>query len=106
MRYVFNYDDAKAETGKQMKDVWRGTSPLAEEKALGKHPTMKPQWILDRIIEISTEPGAVILDPFCGSGSAGVSALRLARAFVGIDLDDEYHELALRRLAAAGATGV
>ena len=53
----------------------------------GKHPCEKPQDLLRHIITASSKPGAVVLDAFMGSGSAGKAALALGRSFIGIELD-------------------
>lgn len=98
-RHVFNYDEAKAETGKQMKDVWRFSPPALTEKRHGRHETQKPLALLDRIIELASLPGDLVLDPFCGSGTTGVSALSKGRSFLGIERDEEYFDLANRRIA-------
>jgi site-specific DNA-methyltransferase (adenine-specific) len=50
------------------------------------------------IIAIHTNPGDLILDPFMGSGTTGVSAIQLGRRFVGIELEKEYFEIAKARL--------
>ena len=50
------------------------------------------------MILASTEEGETILDPFCGSGTTGVAAIRLGRQFVGIDQKEEYLALSQRRL--------
>lgn len=100
-RHVFNYDDAKAETGKQMKDVWRGTSPAADEKLLGKHPTQKPLWLLQRVVDLSTAPGALVLDCFAGSATTGIAALASGRRFLGIESDADHFALAVGRLRSA-----
>ena len=84
--------------GKQMKDVWAGALTKPSEKTEGKHPTQKPEYLLERIILSSTETGYVVLDPFCGSGTAGVEAIRLGRKFVGIDVSEEYLDISKRRL--------
>ena len=81
-----------------MKDVWSGALTPKKEKANGKHPTQKPLYLLERIILASTEEGALILDPFCGSSTTGVAAKRLSRRYVGIDNEQEYIELSIRRL--------
>ena len=70
----------------------------ASEKTEGKHPTQKPCYLLERMILASTEEGETILDPFCGSGTTGVAAIRLGRQFVGIDQEEEYLALSQRRL--------
>lgn len=98
-RHVFNYEDMRQghfpkdiikNPGKQMRSVWAIGTPSKSEKLHGKHPTQKPEALLDRIVLSSTNPGDTILDPFCGSGTTGVSALREGRKFIGIDLDPDY----------------
>ena len=88
-----------------MKDVWPGPLTSPKEKTEGKHPTQKPLYILTRIIEASTEPGALVLDPFCGSSSTGVAARRLGRRYIGIDNEREYLELSARRLKREEESG-
>ena len=84
--------------GKQMKDVWTGALTKPSEKTEGKHPTQKPEYLLERIVLASTQEGQCILDPFCGSGTTGVAAVRLQRVFIGIDICEDYLEIAKRRL--------
>lgn len=81
-----------------MKDVWVGALTKPSEKKEGKHPTQKPEYLLERIVLVSTEEGQVVLDPFCGSGTTGVEAVRQGRKFIGIELDEEYLEISKRRL--------
>lgn len=97
--HMFNYQEMKEENGgKQMKDVW--TSPLTpmSEKKEGKHPTQKPLFLLERILKASSRPEDMVLDPFCGSSTTGVAALRLGRRYIGIDNSMEYIQLSKRRL--------
>lgn len=84
--------------GKQMKDVWTGPLTPKKEKSLGKHPTQKPLYLLQRIIEASTRPDEIVLDPFCGSSTTGVAAKYLGRKYIGIDNEEEYIELSVKRL--------
>ena len=81
-----------------MKDVWTGSLTKPSEKVEGKHPTQKTEYLLERIILASTEEGQVILDPFCGSGTTGVEAVRYGRKFIGIDVSEEYMEISKKRL--------
>ena len=98
-RYVFNYDAMKtANDGRQMKNVWRFPAPGALEKQHGRHPTQKPLALIERCLEASTLPGQRVLDPFAGSGSTGVAALRLGREFIGCELEPRYATLAAARL--------
>lgn len=84
--------------GKQMKDVWTGSLTKPLEKKEGKHSTQKPEYLLERIVLASTEVGQVILDPFCGSGTTGVEAIRFNRKFIGIDVSKEYLDISKKRL--------
>lgn len=67
------------------------------------HPTTKPVALMMRLIELFTDPGDVVLDPFMGSGTTGVAALRLGRRFIGVELDAGYFEIARGRIAAEAA---
>lgn len=68
------------------------------EQPKGAHGTMKPVELLNRLIKVSSNEGDLILDPFMGSGSTGISARKLNRRFIGIELDKEYFEIAKRRI--------
>ncbi len=65
------------------------------------HPTEKPISVMAVLIDVQTEPGTLVLDPFMGSGSTGVAAVRTGRRFVGIEHDPAHFETACRRLAEA-----
>ncbi len=67
-RHVFNYDDMRAVTGKQMKTVWTMSAPGSDEKKFGKHPTQKPVALVERCLLASTNKGDLVLDPFVGGG--------------------------------------
>jgi site-specific DNA-methyltransferase (adenine-specific) len=98
-KYLFNYEHMKElNGGKQMKDVWTGSLTKPSEKKEGKHPTQKPEYLLEKIILASTKENDVILDPFCGSGTTGVVAKKLHRKFIGFDNVEEYLEITKRRL--------
>ena len=70
------------------------------------HTTQKPLPLMSEIVELFTDANNVILDPFAGSGTTGVAALRLGRRFIGIERDPKYAAVARERLAAeeAGST--
>lgn len=98
-RHYYNYDLMKEiNNGKQMKDVWTGPLTKKSEKWAGKHPTQKPEYLLERIILASTKENDYILDPFVGSGTTGVVAKRLGRRFIGIDAEKDYLEIAKTRI--------
>lgn len=96
--YHFAYEAMKeANGGKQMKSVWRLAAPGKGEKKHGKHPTQKPEELLERIVAASCPEGGTVLDPFNGSGTTGVAALRLARKYIGIDQDAQWLDVSLAR---------
>ena len=65
------------------------------------HPTVKPSALMAYLCRLITPPGGLVLDPFAGSGSTGVGALREGFRFVGIEREESYVEIATRRIAAS-----
>ncbi len=95
-RYYFNYEAAKRlANGKQMRNLW----VIPATRHVTRHPTEKPEALLERIITIGTKAGDTVLDPFLGSGTTGVVAKRLGRNFIGIELDEEHFAIAKARIA-------
>jgi hypothetical protein len=83
--------------------VWNGGGRAAiwrhlVERGEKEHPTQKPVTLMHELVELFTQPEHVILDPFMGSGTTGVAALRTGRAFIGIERDERYFEIACSRL--------
>ena len=87
--------------GKNPSDVWEfpkvttGSNRSSKERT--GHPAQFPLAVIDRIIKASSNPLGIVLDPFAGSCSAGIAALGLGRTFVGIELREDYCELAVQR---------
>jgi site-specific DNA-methyltransferase (adenine-specific) len=73
--------------GKPLGDVWTDIPPINSQAAerLG-YPTQKPLALLERIIRASSNPGDIVLDPFCGCGTAIAAAEKLGRRWIGIDI--------------------
>ena len=65
------------------------------------HPTQKPVKVLEHIIQLASQKGGLVYDPFMGVGSTGVAALQLGRKFLGVDLDEQYVAAAAKRLQEA-----
>jgi site-specific DNA-methyltransferase (adenine-specific) len=84
--------------GKQMRSVWSIPSPPKKEKRSGRHPTQKPLQLLERVVLSSTKPSDVVLDPFCGSSTTGIAALKYGRKYIGIDSEEEYVQLSKKRI--------
>lgn len=95
------YGDGRADPdGKLLDDVW--TVPRlvdnAKERIPG-FPTQIPLAITRAIVACASEPGDLVVDPFCGSGSTGHAALELHRRFTGIEIGEQFCDLATVRLA-------
>lgn len=69
------------------------------EKRHGKHPTQKPVKLMEHFVNLLSDKGDIVLDPFMGSGSTGVAAINLDRQFYGIELSEEYYKVAALRIA-------
>lgn len=65
------------------------------------HPTVKPQKLMEYLIKLITPPGGTVLDPFVGSGSTGVAAVKNGFKFIGCEMSAEYVEIAEKRIAHA-----
>jgi len=80
-------------------NLWADIPPINSQakEALG-YPTQKPVELLERIIQSSGHPGDVILDPFCGCGTAIHAAQKLGRKWIGIDNNQLAVSLAQKRL--------
>ena len=116
--YVFNHQDImiEAKTGAKRKlidyrknppqpyntekvpgNVWEFNRVRFKMDEYENHPTQKPELLLERIIKASSNKGDVVLDPFSGSFTTSSVAVKLGRVAVGIDLNEEYFEIGLRR---------
>jgi site-specific DNA-methyltransferase (adenine-specific) len=69
-----------------------------KEKRIVNHPTQKPIALIDHFVRILSNPNDVVLDPFMGSGSTGVSSINLNRKFIGIELSTSYFKLTQKRI--------
>lgn len=117
--YTFNADDimVEAKTGSKRKLIdYRKNppQPYKNEKVPGNvwnfcrvryrmeeyenHPTQKPISLLERIIKASTNEGDLVLDPFCGTFTTGFVAKELNRDFIGVEIQEDYYKIGLRRL--------
>lgn len=121
-KYTFNYKDilVEAKTGAKRKLIdYRKTppQPYNTQKVPGNvwdfsrvryrmeeyenHPTQKPEELLKRIILASSNEGDIVLDPFSGSFSTCGTAVKLNRKCIGIDLNEEYFKIGIRRTGIA-----
>lgn len=106
--YTFNYEHMKRyNDGKQMRSDWyvrepvcSGSERIRDENGDKVHSTQKPEALLRMVVEASTNPGDLVLDPFVGSGTTPAVCRKLGRRCLGIEMIDEYVEVARKRLAA------
>ena len=85
--------------GRPLQAVWTDINAInSQAKERIGYPTQKPLALLERIISASSNPGDVVLDPFCGCATACVAAERLGRKWVGIDISEKAVELVNMRL--------
>jgi len=109
-KYGFKKSDFKIdkETGLQysmvyMKDVWALPAVGSATKERLGYPTQKPEILMERIIKASSNKGDLVLDPFCGCGTAMAVAQRLGRKWIGIDISPTAISLIEKRLEKVGA---
>ena len=84
--------------GKAVHDYIETSVTPMSERSYGKHPTQKPVALMSHFVNLLSNPGDLVLDPFMGSGSAGVAAKAAGRRFCGIELDETYFDIANKRL--------
>lgn len=95
------YDDPRANpAGKTLDDVWTDIPRLAGTHAerIPSFPTQLPVALLRRVVSCCTDPGDLVIDPFCGSGTTGAAAVGLGRRFLGVERSAEFADLARLRL--------
>tara|TARA_B100000614_G_scaffold225512_1_gene215234 strand:- start:129 stop:638 length:510 start_codon:yes stop_codon:yes gene_type:complete len=80
--------------------IWEGNLGTAskEGKESNFHPTVKPQFILQRMINAYSKEGETVLDPFSGSGSTAIASIESDRDFVGCERSEEYYNKSLERI--------
>lgn len=90
-------EDAK---GAPLQNIWTDLSNITRtEIDRRRYPTQKPLRLLERIVQMASNPGDLVLDPFCGSGTTLVAARSLGRDIFGIDISDDALKVAAERLA-------
>jgi site-specific DNA-methyltransferase (adenine-specific) len=103
-RAGFTTMETYGDTGGASRFFYCAKASKAERGEGNRHPTVKPVDLMRYLCRLVTPPGGRVLDPFTGSGSTGVAALKEGFRFVGIEQSEEYCEIAARRLAEAVRT--
>ncbi|WP_273327142.1 DNA-methyltransferase [Vallitalea guaymasensis] len=100
--WVYFINKAKTGTfnndGKVLHDFFESSLTPVNEKRFGKHPTQKPEKLMEYFIKTLSKKNDVILDPFMGSGTTGVVSKRLSRNYIGIEINQEYFSSAKKRI--------
>ena len=97
-KHYFNYDEMYGVNNQEMEDVWLMDAVQMSEKKHGYHPTQKPEKLLERIIKATSKEGDIVLDPFLGSGTTCYVAKRLNRKYIGIEKEEKYFNIAIKRI--------
>jgi DNA modification methylase len=95
--------------GVPLDDVWldiHSIQHLSFSKEKLGYPTQKPEALLSRLIEVSSNRGDLVLDPFCGSGTTVAAAHKLGRRWIGIDKSPAACRLTVRRMGILGVEGL
>lgn len=98
--FIFAHKGRHKLRGKRLANLWHVPRDPA-----GEHPTPKPVPLMERMIACSTDPGALVVDPFMGSGSTGVACVNLGRRFVGVEVERRYFDIACERIERATSQG-
>lgn len=91
--------------GYELKHKYYISKTNVDDKRSYKHPTIKPLEIIKKQIEHTTQNGGIVLDCFCGSGTTCVASKELNRRFIGMEINEEYYNIACNRLKGIDANG-
>lgn len=95
----------KLNDGFELKSKWFTSALNQSDKKMYKHPTIKPLELVKRHILHTTQPGGIVLDCFCGSGTTCLAAKETGRRYIGMEIEPKYHKIAVDRLNGINANG-
>ena len=87
-------DDEKVE----LSDIWFDIHRIKHKRDRDAHPCQLPDKLMERIIRLTTNPGGLVFDPFCGAGTTAIMAAKLKRHFVVTDIDPNYIRITREKL--------
>ena len=93
--------DKRLKPERTVSNVWKIPNLVGRKKESVGHPTQKPIKLINRIVEMTTNRGDIILDPFMGSGTTAIAALNTNRSFIGIEKEKEYVDIANERIKSS-----
>lgn len=82
----------------ELTDIWFDIHRIRHKRDRDAHPCQLPEKLMERILRLTTNPGALVFDPFCGAGTTALVAQRLGRQYIVTDLDPKYVAIAKARL--------
>jgi len=82
----------------ELNDIWWNIHRIKHKKYRDQHPCQLPIKLMERIIKLTTNPGDVVFDPFCGAGTTAIAAKKNGRHFVTLDIDTKYVNVAKKNL--------
>ena len=95
----YNFVRDQSETQVNFTNVWSFLPPrMSKKNKSPEHLTAKPVPVMERLIELTTESGMLVLDPFAGSGTTAIACQNLRRNFIGFELDKGCFEIATKRI--------
>jgi len=99
--FAYKGDDGASfhgDTGSASRFFYCAKASRSERGAGNIHPTVKPLRLMEYLIKLVTPEGAIVLDPFMGSGTTGIACVKLNRKFIGIERDELFYEIAVERI--------
>lgn len=87
-------------------DVWADIYRYRHAKRRDEHPCQLPVHLLERLILMTTGEGDLVLDPFVGTGTTAIASKKLARNYIGIDIDSKYVEMTEAKLEKVAPTAI
>ena len=95
---LINYE---GDSGSASRFFYCAKASPSERDEINKHPTVKPQKLMEWLINLVSKEKSVILDPFSGSGTTAVACHNTNRQFICIEIDPEYYNISVERLKQA-----
>jgi len=92
--------------GTLVSDVWTDIYRIRHSKRRDEHPCQLPVHLMERLILMTTDAGDTVLDPFVGTGTTAIAAKRLARRYIGIDIDERYVAMSKKKVEAISPTQI
>lgn len=91
--------------GYELKSKWYSSPINQSDKELYNHPTIKPLELVKRHLKHTTQENDIVLDCFCGSGTTCLAAKESGRRYIGMEIDKDYHKIAVNRINGITASG-